>query len=157
MYNSLITQLPAPRKNVIWKLKLPLKVKIFVWYLEKGVVLTKDNLARRQWKGCLKYYFYNLDETIEHLFFDCQMTRIMWRIVHVPFNITQPVNIAHIFTRWLNGINKKLMYKILVGASALCWAFWLSRNDMIFNNTRVVTPMQVIFWGTHWIRFWVLL
>jgi hypothetical protein len=53
MYNSLIAQLPAPRKNVIWKLKLPLKVKFFVWYLQKRVVLTKDNLARRHWKGSL--------------------------------------------------------------------------------------------------------
>jgi hypothetical protein len=33
MYTSLIARLPAPRKSVIWKLKLPLKVKIFVWYL----------------------------------------------------------------------------------------------------------------------------
>jgi hypothetical protein len=61
------------------------------------------------------------------------------------------------FTGWLNGVNKNLMYKILVGASALSWAIWLSRNDMIFNNTRAVTPMQVIFLGSHWIRFWALL
>jgi hypothetical protein len=26
-----------------------------------------------------------------------------------------------------------------------------------FNNTRAVTPMQVIFQGTHWIPFWALL
>jgi hypothetical protein len=41
------------------------------------------------------------------------------------------------------------MYKIMVEASGLCWAIWLSRNDMIFNNTWDVTPMQVIFQGTH--------
>jgi hypothetical protein len=34
---------------------------------------------------------------------------------------------------------------------------WLSRNDMVFNNTRAITPMQVIFRVTHWIRFWALL
>jgi hypothetical protein len=49
------------------------------------------------------------------------------------------------------------MYKILVGESALCCAIWLSRNDMIFNNTRVVSLMQVIFRGTYWICFWTLL
>jgi hypothetical protein len=67
------------------------------------------------------------------------------------------MNIANMFTGWLNGINKNLLYKILVGASALCWAIWLSRNDVVFNNTRVVTPMQVIFQGTHWICCWALL
>jgi hypothetical protein len=49
MYNSIIAQLPAPRKNVILKLK----AKIIVWYLQKGVVRTKDNLAHQQWKGSL--------------------------------------------------------------------------------------------------------
>jgi hypothetical protein len=57
MYNSLIAQLPAPQKNVIWKLKLPLKVKIFVWYLQKGVVLTKDNLAPSTMEGKFKMLF----------------------------------------------------------------------------------------------------
>jgi hypothetical protein len=61
------------------------------------------------------------------------------------------------FNGWLIGLNKKLMYKILVGASAVCWAIWLSRNYMVFNNYRAATPLQVIFRGTHWIRFWALL
>jgi len=34
----------------LWKLKIPLKIKIFLWFLQKGVILTKDNLARRNWK-----------------------------------------------------------------------------------------------------------
>jgi len=144
------------RKNLIWKLKLTLKIKIFIWYLQKKAVLTKDNLARRQWRGSIKCCFCSLDETIKHLFFDCQMARIVWRIVQVSFNISPPVSIFHMFNGWLNGINKELMYKILVGASALCWTIWLSRNDMVFNNFRAVTPLQVIFRGTHWIRFWAL-
>ena len=67
------------------------------------------------------------------------------------------MNILHMFNGWLIGLNKKLMYKILVGASAVCWAIWLSRNDMVFNNSRAVTPLQVIFRGTHRIRIWALL
>jgi hypothetical protein len=129
---------------VIWKLKLPQKVKFFVWYLQKGVVLTKDNLARRQWKGSLKCCFCNMGETIQHLFFDCPMARFMWRIAQVFFNITPPMNIEHMFTGWLNGINKKLMYKILVGVSALCRPIWLSKNDMVFKNTRAITLMQAV-------------
>ena len=62
------------------------------------------------------------------------MARIIWRIVQASFNISLPVSIFHMFNGWLNGINKELMYKILVGASAVCWAIWLSRNDMVFNS-----------------------
>lgn len=34
-----------PRKIVFWKSKLPLKI-FFLWYLKRGVVLTKDNLKK---------------------------------------------------------------------------------------------------------------
>jgi len=47
---------PTVNRN-LWKLKAPLKVKIFLWYLRRGVVLTKDNLAKRNWKGSLTCVF----------------------------------------------------------------------------------------------------
>ncbi|WVZ53335.1 LOW QUALITY PROTEIN: hypothetical protein U9M48_004295 [Paspalum notatum var. saurae] len=33
----------------IWKTKILLKTKIFMWYVKRGVLLTKDNLAKRNW------------------------------------------------------------------------------------------------------------
>jgi len=35
----------------IWHAKIPLKIKIFMCYLKRDVLLTKDNLARRNWLG----------------------------------------------------------------------------------------------------------
>lgn len=35
-------------KKIIWILKLPLKIKIFHWYLKVDVILTKDNLTKRK-------------------------------------------------------------------------------------------------------------
>ena len=34
-------------RNYLWKVKIPLKIKIFMWFLNNKVLLTKDNLARR--------------------------------------------------------------------------------------------------------------
>jgi hypothetical protein len=31
----------------LWKLKILLKIKIFMWFLNNKIVLTKDNLAKR--------------------------------------------------------------------------------------------------------------
>ena len=39
-------QVSAPRK-FIWKMKVPLKIKIFMWFIYRRVILTKDNLDRR--------------------------------------------------------------------------------------------------------------
>ena len=68
MYRAITTTNIIQHNHTIWKLKLPLKIKIFMWYLIKGVTLTKDNLARRRWKGSLKCCCCNLNETIQHLF-----------------------------------------------------------------------------------------
>jgi len=60
----------------------------------------------------------------------------------------------HLFGNWLEGVDLKLKYMISVGACALCWTIWLCRNDVVSDNALVSTPMQVVFRGTHWIRFW---
>jgi hypothetical protein len=60
MYNALILpDVPIDKisNNKLWKLKITLWIKVFGWYLHKGVVLTKGNLARRNWHGSKKCVF----------------------------------------------------------------------------------------------------
>jgi hypothetical protein len=73
------------------------KIKIFLWYLWKSVILSKDNLAKRQWKGCTHCCFCSEHETIQLLFFYCPMARLMWFAMNVTFGITKPTNIAALF------------------------------------------------------------
>jgi hypothetical protein len=76
MYGALIQySQPVINKKKIWKLKIPLKTKIFAWYLHRGVILTKDNIAKRNCQGSKKCVFCHHDETIEHLFFQCEFAR----------------------------------------------------------------------------------
>ena len=52
MYRVLIQSVvPVDSNKKIWKMKIPLKTKVFAWYLRRGVILTKDNLAKRKWHG----------------------------------------------------------------------------------------------------------
>jgi hypothetical protein len=37
----------------LWNLKVALKINFFLWFLRRRVILTKDNLAKRSWKGSL--------------------------------------------------------------------------------------------------------
>jgi hypothetical protein len=56
-------------RKYIWKIKVPLKIRIFMWFLHRKVILTKDNLIKRNWHGNTKCSFCDHDETIQHLFF----------------------------------------------------------------------------------------
>ena len=121
MYEFLINQGTPFGNKFIWKLKIPLKIKNFIWYLQRGAILTKDNLAKRNWTGSTKCCFCNCNETIKHLFFDCQHAKIIWHIVHIATGLTPPKSISHMLGYWLTGVNKKDRLLILVGANALMW------------------------------------
>jgi hypothetical protein len=69
-------------------LKVPLKIRIFMWFLNKKVLLTKDNLAKRKWTGSMKCAFCSSDESIEHLFIKCPFATLIWRVVHFTFRIS---------------------------------------------------------------------
>ena len=136
MYQKLINQQVPFRHKYIWKLKILLKIKIFLWYLLKGVLLTKDNLAKKNWDGSHKCYFCNCNETIQHLFFYCHHAKILWRVVAVATGLPPPSSVAHMSSTWLLDIGAKQRKLILVGVAALCWAIWRCRNDICFNNVR---------------------
>jgi hypothetical protein len=70
MYNALITDTRVRYNMMLWKMKVPLRIKIFLRYLKHGVVRTKDNLARWNWHGNMLCVFCSHPESIQHLFFD---------------------------------------------------------------------------------------
>ena len=134
LYKALLhSEIPTYENNKnIWKMKVPLKVKIFAWYLRRGVVLTKDNLLRRNWHGSSKCCFCSHDETIKHLFFECQFVRSIWSTIQIASTLYPPTSVANIFGNWLNGIDKRDRVHIRVGAISLLWSLWLCRNGVIF-------------------------
>jgi hypothetical protein len=76
MYNAMTTG-NIWHNRLLWKLILPLKIKIFLWHLNKGVTLTKDNLVRRNWTGTTTCVFCASEETIHHLFFECHYAKFL--------------------------------------------------------------------------------
>ncbi len=60
------------RFDQLWKLKIPLKVKIFVWLVLRRRVLTVDLLLKRGWSGvdhCVMCR--GAPESVDHLFLGC--------------------------------------------------------------------------------------
>ena len=92
MYEDLMNDQARDLHKYLWKLKIPLKIKVFMWFLKNKVVLTKDNLAKRRWQGCTKCSFCGSEETVEHLFIACPFAKIIWAVVYSTYNISpQPI------------------------------------------------------------------
>ena len=157
MYIDVINSTVIPSSKHVWKVKVLLKIKEFMWFVHKQVILTKDNLVKRNWTGSTRCSFCDRDETIKHLFFDCPLARVLWRTVQIAFNITPPNSVGTLFGTWLDGIESDTARHIRVGVCALLWAIWNCRNDLAFNRITTIHFLQVVFHATALIRMWSLL
>ena len=128
-----------------------------MWFVHRKVILTKDNLAKRQWKGCKQCVFCQSDETVEHLFISCPFAKNIWRLIRFTYSIIPPVNIANMFGDWLVGVENKTKAHICIGVCAFLWTIWNCRNDIVFNKTGVVHFLQVVYKASYCINLWSLL
>lgn len=86
MYDAMAhSDVPVDNKKM-WKLKILLRVKIFLWFLSRGVILTRDNLARRNSQGSKTCTFCQHDKSIKHFFY-YKFPRAVWAIVKVVGNL----------------------------------------------------------------------
>lgn len=63
--------------------------------MENGAILTK-NMIKRKWKGNPDCYFCEHSESIDHLFFNCPVARVVWACIaisiganDIPGNLNQ--------------------------------------------------------------------
>jgi hypothetical protein len=138
----------------LWKINVPLKIRVFMWFLHKKVLLTKDNLIRRKWQGNKKCCFCDYKETVQHLFIRISFSQNGVACYAHGFCYNTTNKYKKSFGNWLVGVSKHERAYIRVGACALVWAIWKVRNDYIFNNAKSTSFMQVIPLASHWIRMW---
>jgi hypothetical protein len=56
-----------------------------MWLLEQRVVLTKENILKRNWQGNPDCYFCGAPESKDHLFFSCPIAKVAWDVVAFCF------------------------------------------------------------------------
>ena len=49
MYVDVINSRSIPSSKHVWDVKVPLKIKVFMWFVHKEVIFTKGNLTKRNW------------------------------------------------------------------------------------------------------------
>jgi len=141
----------------IWKAKLPYKIKIFLWLIEQGAILTKDNTVRRRWPGNPSCCFCDNMESINHLFFTCPTAKVVWSIVAKSIGaINIPNSVAQFWNWCRNWISTSIQIHAYVLA-AICWSTWKARNNACFNNKLIHHPAEIVFHACTFLTFWASL
>jgi hypothetical protein len=141
----------------LWKLKASLKIKIFLWYLQIGVILTKDNLVKWNWNVSVKCCCCHKEETIKHIFFECYFAWTIWNMVQVATNIYTPSSISNMFDYWPWEINKDFNLLALLWVSSICWTICRHQNNVVFEWKTETNSLQVLHSTIHWLCTWVVL
>jgi hypothetical protein len=63
----------------LWKEKIPLKIKVWLWLIWHNTIASKDNMSKRGWTRNKKCQF--VEETILHMFFTCLAAKFIWSCV----------------------------------------------------------------------------
>ncbi len=149
----------------LWNLKIPLKIKIFLWLAARNRIPTADLLRRRGWIGPTMCSLCRCDEeSAEHLFFGCDYARGVWAWILAGESsllqglLVTPGNLA---TRWIRArglIGRGRKPLLDLGVAACCWELWLERNQRLFEEDKssitAVCGRRIVecinFWGRAW-------
>jgi len=133
-YNSLCPQGLGTNMNHIWKAKIPLKIKIFMWLVCNNAILTKDNLIKRKWVGDERCSFCCEPESISHLLFGCSMAKYVWSMVAWVLGANcRPTSLEQ-FWVWIRQILPAGKQFYMSGLATICWGLWIARNSVCFEK-----------------------
>lgn len=114
-----------------------MKLKVFAWLLLSDRLNTKNMLRRRHYTvapsgrrddECVLCQ-HRLEETLEHLFFDCQFSVSCWNTLNISWGSGSDR------FEWLSNTRRawpRPMYMEVVILAA--WSIWKERNGFIFRN-----------------------
>ncbi len=129
------------RVRHLWSIRIPPKVKIFLWLVNRNRILTADNLSKRGWVGpsvcCLCG---RASKCLSHLFFFCPFARAAWswNLFSEPCTLSSFLNtVGGLADRWIKArlsVKGRRKHLLDLCIAATCWEIWLARNDCIFRD-----------------------
>ena len=124
--------------HTVWNLRIPNKIKTFIWKACQDILPTKVNLRCRQVLEDATCEACGLDsKTTGHLLWDCQRARETWELSGIPFDITRIRYRDSKDLLWYLIFTKHVDRDLLVLIVIMAWCMWFNRN-----KTRLGSPRQ---------------
>ncbi|XP_020086180.1 uncharacterized protein LOC109708769 [Ananas comosus] len=134
MFNDRGVKDDLPAK--IWRLRVPKKVKIFIWLVLKKRIPTIDNLNKRGWTGNQSCVLCACaQETVDHLLLTIVFSRfLMTRTFDEAMDVQFDDDIRGFWEKEMERGNGQAAVKRQCSLAAIWWVLWRQRNNVIFKN-----------------------
>lgn len=128
----------------IWKSKVPLNTRHFFYLVGRGRLPYADQLVMRKWKG--RNEFCKLcthRETTDHILFGCSLAVFAWCVVKEALLLKNRPTSFWECTGVVWDRGKKRAWMVLI--ASFCWGLCLTRNDWVFKDILISSPLQVVY------------
>lgn len=132
-YDSILDSVPPQPSRwwyvVVWKLRMPVTIKCFIWLALHQKILMGDKFRLRGGNGpSVCQLCFKAEETVDHIFSTCPITLQIWEEIICRFKIMAHWNCAY-YTGFGDIVNPLLFPSFL----SRVWRF---RNSLLFDNLR---------------------
>lgn len=122
----------------VWSSYIPPKLSFILWLSAKTKLLTKDRLQFLEIDNrCILCQ--DLSESVQHLFFQCSMSREIWGHIKRWLGITRAMSTIPSALKWIkkegHGTSWQCKAKKIALASTV-YHIWTARNRLIFEDLR---------------------
>ncbi|KAL3813976.1 hypothetical protein ACJIZ3_015244 [Penstemon smallii] len=126
----------------LWSIKLPNKIKIFLWRACRNLLPTRSNLVKRKIIDVDKCVICGSDtEDVIHCLLSCQLARQVWALSGLSW---RNYNWEGSDVRgWMLSLKSKMDAKDFNLGVLLCWSIWHARNKLFFEGN-VPDAMAII-------------
>lgn len=141
----------------IWKVKIPSKIKIFLWQMRLDRLPGGVCLRNRGWKGSDRCCLCGELESSDHIFFRCSLARFVWYIIRRVFGWDRsPSSVSDMWEFWIPRKFKLPRNLGIFICAGLTWATWKARNKMAIEKS-FPAPTDVIFCAISLMQKWKVL
>jgi hypothetical protein len=146
MFRCLLYQgVSDKRMKKLWKSKLPMKLKTFMWLVFQDTIQSGVTLRRMKWKGNPNCVVCGKPESANHIFFYCVLARFTWECLREAMGWDRPPrSLQDFLENWLllhdGGYGLKL-YELTM----TLWSLWMTCNKMAIEGVFPKDPADILF------------
>jgi hypothetical protein len=152
----------------IWKCKVALKIRIFLWQTIQDRLQTTHQLTNRIWKGKDACAICGSREDVDHLLFQCPMAKFVWgfflsealRLVFLSEALGwdgYPSSMDNLLSVWLSGKFGVCYQTDLFCFVGIAWTLWTTRNKISIQKVLPSRPIDIIYLGVSCLQKWRIL
>jgi hypothetical protein len=141
----------------LWKCKLPLKLKVFMWQTYHDRLQTGVTLKQKKWREDSRCALCGVPETRDHIFFECVMPKFVWTCFKEALGWDRcPRRLQDLLDTWipLNSTGYDLKNFLL---TIVLWAMWTTRNKMAIEGVFLGAPADIMLKISSYLQRWSVL